>query len=145
MALVISFDETYGTDGGTALEAKQILDLGGMRGTGRELRANRRRRRREIRGDEGRIVGLCDVDDLVALCPLVMNLLVGLTEVLLAVQTSRRRVFRLVGRFAGIAGSDQRSIRRARSLVEQIPHLVELIESGEDETALDHPFFRRFG
>ena len=113
VALVVSIDETDGTDGNTALEAKHSRLLERMRGAGRKLRATRRRRGREIRGDEERILGLCNVDDLVALRPLVMNLLVGLTEVLLAVQTSRRLVFRLVGRFTHIAGSDQRSVRQA--------------------------------
>jgi len=55
---MFSFEVTDGTDGDTALEAKHPLLLGGMRGAGRELKGIRRRGRREIRGEEGGIIGL---------------------------------------------------------------------------------------
>ena len=64
MALVASLEETDGTDGDTALEAKQTLLLGGMRGTRRSLKGSSNT---ITRIEKRRIVGLCDVDELVAL------------------------------------------------------------------------------
>ncbi len=67
----------------------------------------------------------------------VVDLLMIVTEILLAVQTSTRCVLRFFRGFAEVAWVDDVEwLRETRSLLELIPHPIQSIEPREDEITL---------